>query len=97
MEIEIGPSDNNFTSVIIRGHEIYTTNITGSISVALEICDPMLLGHSHVQFRWLETVRHNKRMPPVDVWLLDNVYIEYVNGNTTRALLQETFDSLELK
>lgn len=98
LRIAVGRSDNNFMSVMIRGYEVHTTNIPGPTFVSLEICDPVLLDHSHVQFRWLETARHNREMPtPVDVWLLDNVSIEYVNGNTTTVLLQDTFDSLELK
>lgn len=97
-QVNIGNFDVNFTSVRIRGYEVSATNITGPISASLEICDPALLEHSQIQFRWLQTARHsNKDVPPVDVWVLDEVSIEYVSGNDVIPLLQDKFDSPILK
>ncbi len=96
-EIEIGTFKSD-TSVIIRGFTVAATKIDGSLSASLEICGPELLAHSHIQLRWLETSRHPVRSPPpVDVWTLDNVTIEYINGSSINTLLHDTFDSQILK
>lgn len=87
-----------FDSVGIRGYRVAATKLERSLSVSLNICDPTLLDQREIQFRWLETSRHSaNRVPPVDVWILDNISIKYVHGNATVPLLQETFDSQILK
>lgn len=95
-EINIGTLTSN--SARIRGYTVATTMVDGSINASLEICDPTILEHSHIQFRWLETTRHSKQKPtPLDVWLLDDITIEYITGSVTRTLLRETFESQILK
>lgn len=96
--VRIGSFNDDFMSVCIRGYEVTATNITGPISTSVEICDPALLEQSWVQFRWLQTARHsNEKVPPVDVWVLDDVSVEYVSGNVIIPLLQDKFDSPTLK
>ena len=92
--------DGSMMLVNIRGYAVPTTTILESHStvfVSLEICDPELLEQKQVQFRWLETARYeNSRVLP-DVWVLDDVFIEYVSGNIRIPLVQDNFNSSNLK
>lgn len=97
-QIEIGTFNDPFDSVGIRGYSVPATKLELSTFMSLNICDPTLLDQRQVQFRWLETSRHStNQVPPVDVWILDNVSIKYINGDDTLRLLQDAFDSQILK
>ena len=101
-EIYLGPVANTSTgelNINIRGYdvpiEIFTEN-----NLMIEICDSTYLKHKTIQFRWLQTLRflmNRSRSVPVDVWSLDNIVIEYINGSLHKTLLNETFDSEQLK
>lgn len=85
-------------SVNLRGHKVTATEIDESRAVSFELCDPALFEHGPVQIRWLQTSRHPKTSsPPVDVWTLDNVTIDYVSGDSVSTLLHDTFNSSTLK
>lgn len=93
-EIRIGEFTNTPSTLRIRGYDVRTKLVQSVENVTLELCDPAYFRYGDIQFRWLETSRHpNTNVPPVDVWMLDDVTIELNAVNTNRTLLQDNLDS----
>ena len=98
-DIPIGMYNESSDTVDVREYTVSTVQVNSSIPLlSLEICDVRYLRPEKVQFRWLATSRSRISKPaPSDVWTLDNVTIQYIVNGNNFILLEDTFDSLELK
>ena len=92
-EIFIGDI-NNF---ILRGYEVKYVDADSIVEITICLCGFNIT--DSVQFRWLQTSRFTKSdFIPRDLWILDDIIINFVTETQEEInLLNESFDSLELK
>ena len=96
--ISMGNFNSNGTFLGLRGFDVPVWRVTGAINLSLEICDDAYLNHDSIKFRWLETSKHpTSKRPPVDVWLLDDVEINFESNGFSSILLRDNFDNQVLK
>ena len=72
------------------------TDVMNVVHGNITICNFLLT--DSIQVRWLVTSRaFNKDIPPTDVWSLDDVEITLINECDNHTLLEDSFDTNELK
>lgn len=81
--------------LVIRGYEVAIHEISDGTTYSVQICD-FDEQVSFIQLRWLQTSRFDGGILR-DIWIMDDVSVNYERDNETRMeLLQDSFDG-ELK